>query len=139
MTTPLQDASQSLYEIQRELQLYKLQRLEEVRQMTQTLMFEPLTDEDEILATMTNRIGKGFANDFLLQLTEHWSEYNKKNPEGHYVVPLNEREGAAFFGKATDSLYTTLHAALKRNECDKEWRLVRIKKDDKTFLRIVKV
>ena len=104
-----------------------------------TLMFEPITDEAEIQDTLNGRNRKGMANDFLTGLAKAATEYLKANPNGHFIVPLNEREGSAFFGKSTDSLYATLHGAIKRNELQKEWRLVRIKKDDKTFLRIVKL
>jgi len=104
-----------------------------------TLMFEPLTDEAEIQATISNRINKGYADTFLKGLDTAYKTYRKENPNGHFIVPLNEREGSAFHGKSTDSLYQTLLTALKRNSLQTEYRLVRIKKDEDTFLRIVKL
>ena len=103
------------------------------------LMFEPITDEQEIQDTLTSRSAKGEKMAFLNGLESAYQDYIKKNPGGHFIVPLNEREGAKFFGKNTDSLYASLYGTLKTNELTNVWRLVRIKKDDKTFLRIVRL
>jgi len=104
------------------------------------LMFEPITDEQEIQDTLSGRSAKGETALFLNGLTSAYAEYMKKNPDTPaFIVPLNEREGTKFFGKSTDSLYATLHGVLKKQNLNTEWRLVRVKKDDDTFLRIVKL
>lgn len=103
------------------------------------LMFEPITDEQEINDTISGRSAKGEKEAFMLGLENAYQEYVKKNPDGHFIVPLNEREGAKFFGKATDSLYASLYDTLKKKELTKTWRLVRVKKDENTFLRIVRL
>ena len=109
-----------------------------------TLMFEPITDEQEIQDTLSGRSAKGETALFLNGLTSAYAEYIKKNPDAPaFIVPLNEREGTKFFGKSTDSLYATLHGVLKKQNLNTEWRLVRVKKDvdgnSETFLRIVKL
>ena len=103
------------------------------------MMFEPITDEKEITETLTGRSGKGESEAFLNGLENAYQEYIKKNPGGHFIVPLNEREGTKFHGKRTDSLYASMYATLKRLELTKTWRLVRVKKDEDTFLRIVRL
>jgi hypothetical protein len=119
-------------------------RLENERRVEMsTLMFEPLTDEQEINDTLSSRSGKGEKEAFLQGLEAAYQEYIENNPGGHFIVPLNEREGAKFFGKATDSLYASLYDTLKKKELTKVWRLVRVKKDtsdgSQTFLRIVRL
>ncbi len=107
------------------------------------LMFEPITDEKEISDTLNSRSGKGETEAFLNGAESAYQEYMKKNPGGHFILPLNEREGAKFFGKSTDSLYATIHGVLKKKELTTLWRLVRIKKasangeGEDTFLRLV--
>lgn len=103
------------------------------------LMFEPITDEQEIHSTLNSRSGKGESETFLKGLENAYQEYIKEHPEGHFIVPLNEREGSKFFGKKTDSLYASMYGTLKRLELTTVWRLVRVKKDDDTFLRIVRL
>lgn len=103
------------------------------------MMFEPITDETEIRDTLNGRSGKGESLIFLNQAEEAYNEYIKKNPGGHFILPLNEREGAKFFGKNTDSLYATLHGVIKKNDLAGTWRLVRVKKGDDTFLRLVRL
>jgi len=107
-------------------------------------MFEPITDEQEINATLTSRSGKGESETFLKGLENAYQAYIEEHPDGHFIVPLNEREGSKFFGKRTDSLYASMYATLKRLDLTSTWRLVRVKKsrDDGTeesFLRIVRL
>lgn len=106
------------------------------------LMFEPITDETEINATLQGRSGKGENEAFLNNAETAYQDYIKKNPGGHFILPLNEREGAKFFGKNTDSLYASLHSVITKKELKTTWRLVRVKKSDdngnsETFLRLV--
>ena len=125
-------------------QIYIDRSLTERRVAMSALMFEPITDEQEINDTLSSRSGKGEAESFLNGLATAYDEYIKKNPGGHFIVPLNEREGSKFFGKRTDSLYASMYATLKRLDLTKTWRLVRVKKSkddgtDATFLRIVRL
>jgi hypothetical protein len=113
--------------------------LTERRVAMSALMFEPITDEQEINDTLTGRSSKGEKEAFLTGLENAYQEYSVENPGGHFIVPLNEREGSKFFGKATDSLYASLYDTLKKKELTKTWRLVRVKKDEDTFLRIVRL
>lgn len=105
------------------------------------LMFEPLTEESEINETLSGRSAKGEKEAFLHGLEEAFQAYSsiKENDGKAFIVPLNEREGAKFFGKETDSLYASLYDTLKKKELTKVWRLARVKKDDNTFLRIVRL
>ena len=107
-----------------------------------TVMFEPITDEAEINETIANRrSAKGDMDNFVKKLDQACKDYRKSvdNPSAHFILPLNEKDGTAFFGKNTDSLYQSLLLALKRNELQTEWRLVRVKKDDEHYLRAVKL
>ena len=119
--------------------IYEDRLLTERRVEMSAMMFEPITDEQEIQDTLTSRSAKGEKMAFLNGLESAYQEYIKKNPGGHFIVPLNEREGSKFFGKNTDSLYASLYGTLKTNELTNVWRLVRIKKDEETFLRIVRL
>lgn len=104
-----------------------------------TAMFEAITDEAEIAETLNGRVAKGFADKFLSDLDSAYVAFHKSNPEMPFIVPLNESEGRAFYGKATASLYTTLHTAITRKNLKETWRLVRVKKSEDTFLRIVRL
>jgi hypothetical protein len=122
-------------------------RLETERRVEMsTLMFEPITDEKEINDTLSSRSGKGEKEAFLHGLEEAFQAYNDNDETSGkaFIVPLNEREGTKFFGKATDSLYASLYDTLKKKELTKTWRLVRVKKEnaegtEATFLRIVRL
>jgi hypothetical protein len=123
---------------------YADRQLYERRVEMSAMMFEPITDESEIHATLTSRSGKGESEAFLNGLENAFQEYIENNPGGHFIVPLNEREGAKFFGKRTDSLYASMYATLKRLDLTSTWRLVRVKKSkddgtEDTFLRIVRL
>jgi len=115
----------------------------EVNDKMSALMFEPITDETEIANTLNSRSGKGETEAFLNGAETAYQEYIKKNPGGHFILPLNEKEGAKFYGKSTDSLYATIHGVLKKKELTTLWRLVRVKKanatndGEDTFLRLV--
>ncbi len=123
--------------------IYEDRIRKEVNDKMSALMFEPITDEKEISDTLNSRSSKGETEAFLNGAESAYQDYIKKNPGGHFILPLNEREGAKFFGKSTDSLYATIHGVLKKKELTTLWRLVRIKKasangeGEDTFLRLV--
>lgn len=106
-----------------------------------TLMFEPITDEQEIQDTLNGRAAKGAHAIFLHKLTTAYDEFasDKDNAGKPFILPLNEKEGTAYFGKDTDSLYAALYAAMKKENLQTDWRLVRVTKNEEKYLRIVKL
>jgi hypothetical protein len=109
---------------------------QQITQVKEHRMFNVIA-EDEAQAIEQSIRHRGMTDAFFKNLNNFYSNWSKDN-EGPFMVFLNKAEGDIFYGKKTDSLYTSLNTAMKRLKQD-SWKLARHGDADNKVLLIKRV
>jgi hypothetical protein len=83
---------------------------------------------------------RGMTDAFFKNINEFYTNWanDPKNSDKTFMVFLNKNEKDIFYGKKTDSLYTSLNAAMKRLK-QENWKLARYGDADSKVLLIKRV
>ncbi len=82
-------------------------------------------ENDEAAQIIAEAQMRGMYKQFLVNVGNFYDEWKASNPEGNFAIFLNKQEGDIFFGKGTDSLYTGINYALKKEELQDTWRMIK--------------
>jgi hypothetical protein len=83
---------------------------------------------------------RGMTDVFFLNVGNFYNEWSadKDNEGKPFSIFLNLQKGDPFFGKKTDSLYTTLNTAINRLKLREEWQLTKHDQDEEKVLVLIR-